>query len=97
MDEVEIASDFVLEEGVDLSVFKDNDGPSIEEDDGKMYCLCGAPSTEMMIACDDSKCPVEWYHYTCVGLSESTIPSGKWYCDHCQPQSKSKPAKKGEI
>ncbi|KAJ8261683.1 hypothetical protein GJAV_G00157150 [Gymnothorax javanicus] len=32
------------------------------------YCIC-------------NQCPIEWFHYGCVGLSEA--PKGKWYCPQC--------------
>ena len=66
------------------------------EDDSKMYCLCGAPSTDQMIGCDDVKCPVEWYHYQCVGLTEDTIPEGKWFCDQefsCNIYTRTRPGR----
>ena len=37
-----------------------------------------------MIACDNKKCPVEWYHYDCVGLTEE--PGRRWLCPTCQPR-----------
>uniref|UniRef100_U3I353 Inhibitor of growth family member 3 n=1 Tax=Anas platyrhynchos platyrhynchos TaxID=8840 RepID=U3I353_ANAPP len=32
------------------------------------YCIC-------------NQCPIEWFHYGCVGLTEA--PKGKWYCPQC--------------
>jgi hypothetical protein len=34
-----------------------------------------------MIGCDNPRCPVEWYHYQCVGLAHH--PSGEWLCPRC--------------
>ncbi|TWW64357.1 Inhibitor of growth protein 3 p47ING3 [Takifugu flavidus] len=34
-----------------------------------------------MVGCDNTDCPIEWFHYGCVGLSEA--PKGKWYCPQC--------------
>ncbi|EPQ19747.1 Inhibitor of growth protein 3 [Myotis brandtii] len=34
-----------------------------------------------MVGCDNQDCPIEWFHYGCVGLTEA--PKGKWYCPQC--------------
>lgn len=57
------------------------------EGDQQQYCTCERPSTDHMIACDGPQCPHEWYHYDCVGLTEATIPKGKWYCSICTDNS----------
>jgi inhibitor of growth protein 3 len=28
------------------------------------------------------QCVLEWFHYTCVGITEP--PKGKWYCPDCE-------------
>ena len=49
----------------------------------ELYCWCQQPSFGDMIACDNEKCPREWFHYACVGISK--VPKGKWYCsDECR-------------
>ena len=36
-----------------------------------------------MIACDNAeKCPYEWFHLDCVGLSAA--PSDRWFCPICK-------------
>ncbi|KAI8993347.1 hypothetical protein BDB01DRAFT_776011 [Pilobolus umbonatus] len=45
------------------------------------YCYCGQVSYGDMIACDGNHCEKEWFHYPCVGLTES--PPGKWFCNEC--------------
>ncbi len=35
-----------------------------------------------MIGCDNDLCPIEWFHFNCVGLSHK--PKGKWYCPKCR-------------
>jgi hypothetical protein len=47
------------------------------------YCFCGAPDNDEMVACDGKGCPREWFHYVCVGLTQETVPKGKWFCDDC--------------
>ena len=45
------------------------------------YCICNQVSYGDMVACDNPKCPVEWFHYPCVGITAP--PKGKWYCRQC--------------
>ncbi|XP_031415325.1 inhibitor of growth protein 5-like isoform X2 [Clupea harengus] len=40
------------------------------------YCLCSQVSYGEMIGCDNLDCPIEWFHFACVGLA--TKPKGKW-------------------
>ncbi|PIK37211.1 putative inhibitor of growth protein 4, partial [Apostichopus japonicus] len=39
------------------------------------YCLCHQVSYGEMIGCDNPDCPIEWFHFACVGLA--TKPKGK--------------------
>jgi hypothetical protein len=32
------------------------------------YCICGEGYVGQMIACDQPDCPVQWFHFKCVGL-----------------------------
>ncbi|XP_006820600.1 inhibitor of growth protein 3-like [Saccoglossus kowalevskii] len=45
------------------------------------YCICNQVSYGEMVGCDNDDCPIEWFHYGCVGLTEA--PKGKWYCPQC--------------
>ncbi|XP_013882813.1 inhibitor of growth protein 2 [Austrofundulus limnaeus] len=46
------------------------------------YCLCEQVSYGEMIGCDKDQCPIEWFHFSCVGLTYK--PKGKWYCPKCR-------------
>lgn len=46
------------------------------------YCLCDQVSFGEMIGCDNDECPIEWFHFSCVGLNHK--PKGKWYCPKCR-------------
>lgn len=46
------------------------------------YCLCQQVSYGEMICCDNDKCPIEWFHFSCVDLHHK--PKGKWYCPKCR-------------
>ncbi|KAF5364597.1 hypothetical protein D9758_005611 [Tetrapyrgos nigripes] len=67
------------------------DGEAEDEEDGDdetLYCICQRKSFGDMIACDnDTECPYEWFHLTCVGLSKP-LPD-KWYCQICEPKVRS--------
>lgn len=52
------------------------------------YCLCNQVSYGEMIGCDNSDCPIEWFHFACVNLV--TKPKGKWYCPRCSLSRKKK-------
>ena len=45
------------------------------------YCICQDVSWGEMIGCDNNDCPIEWFHFGCMGLT--TKPKGKWYCPKC--------------
>lgn len=52
------------------------------------YCLCHQVSYGEMIGCDNPDCPIEWFHFACVGLTIK--PKGKWYCPKCTQDRKKK-------
>ncbi|KAG7900700.1 hypothetical protein KL935_002633 [Ogataea polymorpha] len=60
----------------------------------EQYCVCRGPSMGKMIACDNSSCPIEWFHYKCVGLY--TDPADKhWFCSSdCEQKFKNRIARK---
>ena len=47
------------------------------------YCVCQRVSFGPMIACDNENCDMEWFHYSCVGLSTEAKFKGNWYCPAC--------------
>ncbi|CAH02897.1 histone acetyltransferase YNG2 [Kluyveromyces lactis] len=61
-------------------LFKMNQGG--EEDDKQLYCFCQRVSYGEMVACDGPNCKYEWFHYSCVNLTEP--PKGQWYCPECR-------------
>ncbi|VIO98008.1 PHD-finger family protein [Brugia malayi] len=66
------------------------DAPSVMEmpvdPNEPTYCICHQVSHGQMIMCDNKQCPIEWFHFQCVGLTEA--PKGKWYCERCSEQRK---------
>ena len=59
--------------------------PEEEDDEGaddRKYCVCKQVSFGNMVACDNDKCPFEWFHWSCVGIKAE--PDGKWFCPDCR-------------
>ena len=56
----------------------------------KVYCRCKKPSFGDMIECENPKCPNgQWFHYSCVEITEGKIPTTEWYCSKkCQEEAK---------
>lgn len=52
------------------------------------YCICHQVSYGEMIGCDNPDCPIEWFHFGCVGLTSK--PKGKWFCPKCTSDRKKK-------
>ena len=52
------------------------------------YCYCKRPCFEPMIACDNTDCTIEWFHYACVQIARA--PRGSWFCPDCVSKRKSK-------
>lgn len=67
----------------ELQIVDENGDPVNWQDDPNepRYCLCNQVSYGEMVGCDNNDCPIEWFHYGCVGLTQA--PKGKWYCPQC--------------
>ena len=48
------------------------------------YCYCQRISFGEMIACENEDCPIEWFHFSCVGLTPENRPKGQWFCNECK-------------
>ncbi|XP_019861952.1 PREDICTED: uncharacterized protein LOC109590481 [Amphimedon queenslandica] len=68
----------VLLTGTIDTVVPSKDSLPVASSSKEIFCLCGGKDEGRMIACDNNKCSIEWYHYKCVGIS--CKPKGKWYC-----------------
>ncbi len=53
--------------------------------DEKTYCLCKKVSYGEMIACDNPRCEIEWFHFACVEVRVQ--PKGRWFCPHCRGET----------
>eukprot|EP00877_Chromochloris_zofingiensis_P003319 jgi/Chrzof1/12989/Cz07g15140.t1 len=66
---------------VPLEVAVAGKAPIVVDSSEPRYCICNGVSYGEMIACDNPDCLIEWFHYSCVGITEQ--PKGKWYCPNC--------------
>ncbi|AGO12681.1 AaceriADR207Cp [[Ashbya] aceris (nom. inval.)] len=58
-------------------------------DDEARYCFCGDVSYGRMVACDNARCPHEWFHYGCVGLAAAPAANARWFCsERCRRQAR---------
>ncbi|KAJ6574690.1 hypothetical protein B0H19DRAFT_1125297 [Mycena capillaripes] len=62
-------------------IHEDVDMDPEDGDDENLYCFCQKQSYGDMIACDNDDCPYEWFHLSCVQLTQP--PLEKWYCREC--------------
>lgn len=64
----------------EMSVSEDEEA---DEQDDKNYCYCNSPSYGEMVGCENSECPREWFHISCLGLK--SVPTEEhWYCPECR-------------
>uniref|UniRef100_A0A0N5AKH5 PHD-type domain-containing protein n=1 Tax=Syphacia muris TaxID=451379 RepID=A0A0N5AKH5_9BILA len=86
----EMLKDSMQKQERKISAHQGSDEGSEEEEesdgDQRMYCSCRQKSFGLMVACDNSECPFEWFHYDCVKLTQP--PKGKWYCPTCSEAMK---------
>merc|ERR1712168_1452462 len=57
---------------VEQSPFVSSIGPDVMDmpvdPNEPTYCVCRQVSFGQMVMCDNSECPIEWFHFGCVGL-----------------------------
>ena len=50
------------------------------------YCVCTRGHIGSMIQCDSADCPIGWFHYCCVGLTEDVPDDDYWLCPNCDSE-----------
>ncbi|KAF2425783.1 hypothetical protein EJ08DRAFT_616923 [Tothia fuscella] len=60
---------------------EDHDMDDEGADDLTKYCYCQKVSYGDMVACDNSDCKGQWFHWDCAGLTSE--PLGEWLCRDC--------------
>jgi hypothetical protein len=51
-----------------------------EPESEPLFCVCRTPNSGKMVQCDNEDCPIEWFHYECVGLTKTP---DVWHCPTC--------------
>jgi hypothetical protein len=51
---------------------------AITKVDEGAYCLCRSVWCNGMVACANEDCKVEWYHLSCINMTQK--PIGRWVC-----------------
>ena len=59
------------------------------------YCQLDKPE-ESMVGCDNPTCRIEWFHLSCLRLTEEQLPREKWFCPDCH-KSKSRLRSKKKL
>ena len=60
----------------------DKDEDVTQASDSETFCLCKDVAHGNMVACDNDTCPIEWFHFGCVGLTSP--PTDDWFCSLCR-------------
>ena len=59
------------------------DDKSDSDESNDKWCYCRLGDVDDMIGCDNEHCLIQWFHYSCLGLTATQIPDGPWYCPDC--------------
>lgn len=65
-----------------------NDDYDDDEDYEKLWCYCNQPSYGETILCDNTSCPIQWFHCDCLRIRK--VPKGSWRCPSCRKLPKNK-------
>ena len=59
---------------------------SLQSGKDVLYCYCKTPEEpdNPMIGCDAPDCPIEWFHFSCVGITEEPHHDEYWFCNECR-------------
>lgn len=60
-----------------------------EDSAPQLYCICKRVSFGEMIACDNQKCHIEWFHVGCVGVDPGA-EHAHWFCPTCRESKEEK-------
>jgi len=49
------------------------------------WCYCNRVGFGEMIACEsEDPCPIEWFHFACVGITTNSSIPEQWFCAECR-------------
>ena len=57
-------------------------------EDYQKFTAYTSPGVGVVLGCDGDDCPIEWFHWQCVGLSR-TPTTEKWLRPHCKDEEPS--------
>ncbi|PZC86643.1 hypothetical protein B5X24_HaOG206204 [Helicoverpa armigera] len=71
---------------INYEILEDSDlnseDPSYYSERETDFCSCGKYIADApMIGCDGPSCQLQWYHFSCVGITSP--PEGDWLCPTC--------------
>ena len=58
----------------------------IGSEDDTLWCYCQRNVQEELVGCDNPTCKIQWFHLSCLQLTVSQLPKGKWYCPDCHKE-----------
>ena len=62
---------------------EDEDQDDEDADDDTTYCICHQRSYGEMVACENDKCPYQWFHTSCINMETVPDEDEDWYCEFC--------------
>lgn len=68
----------------EAEVAEDEDMEDDEAEDDKKYCFCNQRSYGEMVACENDKCPYQWFHTGCLNMKKVPDEDEDWYCPTCR-------------
>ncbi|KAL9090633.1 MAG: hypothetical protein Q9159_001880 [Coniocarpon cinnabarinum] len=68
----------------------DDAGNDEDDENEERICHCNRVSFGDMVACDNERCKIEWFHVECVGLDKPPKENVKWFCsEKCKREARS--------
>jgi len=68
------------------------------EEDATLWCYCRKDlPEEELVGCDNPECAIKWFHLSCLQLTTSELPKGKWFCPDCHKARSRQRKRKGKA
>ena len=67
------------------SIVNVNSSKPVSDGNQKLWCYCSQDDVDNnLIGCDNIDCKIQWFHLSCVNLTQDQVPDGNWYCFDCR-------------
>ena len=67
------------------SIVNVNSSKPVSDGNQKLWCYCSRDDVDNnLIGCDNIDCKIQWFHLSCVNLTQDQVPDGNWYCFDCR-------------